>query len=99
MNKNALLKKAVDVLKSDYPGLTPEAVVCFLFIMAQDGLTVGDVARTIGLTEPIAYRHLSELQKVGFIQLENRGDGSNLIHLTEDGRALSGAVNSMLVGG
>ncbi|WCL55183.1 hypothetical protein [Gimibacter soli] len=89
MSDREMLKQASGFFKSHYPGLMPEAIVAFLFIAGSEKqLTVGDVARALGMTEPDAYKHISHLavgRGAGLVQLANLGEGRNGISLTETG--------------
>ncbi len=86
MDNKAILEHAAGYFKRTYPGLTAEAIVSFLVLIDLPKTpTVGDVARNVGMAEPQTYHHLSELATgvgPGLINLENTGDGRNLVHLT-----------------
>jgi len=91
MSDKDLLKQASGFFKSHYPGLVPEAIVAFLYVAgAEKELTVGDVARALGLTEPDAHKHLSQIatgRGVGLVHMVNMGEGRNGVALTELGEA------------
>lgn len=99
MDSKTILEAASGYFKKAYPGLTAEAVVCFLVIMGMDeGPTVGDVARALGMTEPDTYHHLTLLTSgkgAGLISLENTGDGRSVIHVTEEGKAIEANIQTM----
>lgn len=98
MDKKAILEHASSYFKQTYPGLTAEAVVCFLVLIDLGrNPTVGDIARGVGMAEPQAYHHLSELTVgagSGLISFENTGDGRNYVHLTEIGQAAKKQVQA-----
>ncbi|NVJ97228.1 MAG: helix-turn-helix transcriptional regulator [Alphaproteobacteria bacterium] len=100
MSNKAILEQATVIFKRDYPGLSAEAIICFLVTMDLGQPTVGDVARAVGMTEPTAYQHLSLLtgSGAGLIVLINTGDGRNQIQLTDKGQAVAAAVNQALAG-
>lgn len=89
MDTKAILEHATVFFKRTYPGLTAEAIVCFLVLIdLPRNPTVGDIARGVGMAEPTAYHHLSELTVgvgAGLITFENMGDGRNYVHLTGTG--------------
>lgn len=99
MDNKAILEHAATYFKRTYPGLTAEAIVCFLVLIDMDrNPTVGDVARGVGMTEPQAYHHLSELTAgvgAGLVTLENLGDGRNYVHLTGIGMEAKKAVQAL----
>lgn len=100
MSNKSILEAATAAFKKDYPGLTAEAIICFLVTMDLDDPTVGDIARAVGMTEPSAYQHMSMLTAsgAGLIVFINQGDGRNQVKMTDRGRDLAAAVNQALAG-
>ncbi len=98
MSNKAVLEQAASYFKTQYPGLTAEAIICFLVVVDLNEPTVGDVARAVGMTEPQAYQHISMLTPsgAGIVQLQNAGDGRNVVHLTEAGMAAKSAIEAAL---
>ncbi|WP_420429669.1 hypothetical protein [Kordiimonas sp.] len=98
MSNKAVLEHAASYFKAQYPGLTAEAIICFLVVVDLNEPTVGDVARAVGMTEPQAYQHISMLTPsgAGIIQLQNEGDGRNIVLLTEAGLAAKAAIEAAL---
>lgn len=98
VNNKAILEQASSYFKTHHPGLTAEAIICFLVTLSVAEPTVGEVARTVGMTEPQAYQHISMLSPsgAGLISLVNAGDGRNLITLTPEGEAAKAAIMNAL---
>lgn len=98
MENKAVLEHATNYFKRSHKGLTAEAIVCFLVLIdLERNPTVGDIARSVGMTEPKAYHHLSELSMgggAGLINFENTGDGRNYVHLTDAGQAAKKQVQA-----
>ncbi len=90
-----ILHELTNVFKRSYPGLTAEAIICFMVAANEQDPTVGDVARVVGMTEPMVYQHLSTLTSAGagLIGLVNTGDGRNLVQLTPEGQQLAASLN------
>lgn len=99
MDNKAILEHATSYFKRSYPGLTAEAIVCFLVLIDMDrNPTVGDVARGVAMAEPQAYHHLSELTAgggAGLLTLENLGDGRNYVHLTDAGKIAKKSIQAL----
>jgi len=98
MSNKEILERATSYIKGNFPGLLAESVVAFLVIIdMDDGASVGEVARALGMTEPQCYQFISQLNigsGAGLVRLENSGDGKNLIHLTDIGQATKQAVQA-----
>jgi len=96
MNNKDILEHASAYLKANFPGLMAESVICFLVLIdLEEGATVGDVARAVGMTEPDCYHYIAQLNVgsgAGLIRLENSGDGRNHVYLTPLGDAGKKAV-------
>lgn len=99
VNNKALLKRAVDRIKSDYSAMSPEAVVCLIVALGNPGMTVGQISQIAGMTEPVGYRHIAELQRLDLVSLENDGTGANKVNLSEKGQAFADEVNSAVISG
>lgn len=97
MGNKEILQEVTTVFKRTYPGLSAEAIICFLVALDLDSPTVGDIARAVGMTEPAAYQHLSLLTAsgAGLVSLENTGDGRNLVHLTDAGNEMLSTVSHL----
>ncbi|MFC4348096.1 hypothetical protein ACFO5Q_09595 [Kordiimonas lipolytica] len=95
MGNKEILHELTNVFKRSYPGLTAEAIICFMVAANEKDPTVGDVARVVGMTEPMVYQHLSTLTSAGagLIGLVNTGDGRNLVQLTPEGQELASSLN------
>ncbi len=87
LGNKAVLEQIASYFKDHFPGLTAEAIICFLVVIDFEQPSVGDVARSVGMTEPDAYHHMSLLggSGAGLINFVNAGDGRNLIMLTDIG--------------
>lgn len=87
MSNKSVLEQAAFIFKSQYPGLSAEAIICFLVILDLESPTVGQVAQAVGMTEPQAYHFLSELGSTGagLVKFVNRGDGANICQITQAG--------------
>lgn len=87
MSNKEILGQVTNLIKGQYPGLTAEAIICFIVTLDLQDPTVGDVARAVGMTEPAAYQHMSMLTSsgAGLVALVNTGDGRNLVELTDTG--------------
>ncbi|WP_417451504.1 hypothetical protein [Kordiimonas sp.] len=98
MSNKSILEQASAYFKSHHPGLTAEAIICFLVMIDLGEPTVGEVGRAVGMTEPQAYQHISMLTAsgAGLITLVNAGDGRNTISLTPPGQAAKAAILSAL---
>lgn len=98
MNNKAILEQASAYFKTHHPGLTAEAIICFLVMIDLSEPTVGDIARAVGMTEPVAYQHISMLSPsgAGLISLVNAGDGRNRVTLTDQGEAAKAAIRTAL---
>lgn len=98
MNNTAILQQASSYFKSHHPGLSAEAIVCFLVVIDLGEPTVGEVGRVVGMTEPNAYQHISALSPsgAGLVSLSNAGDGKNHIRLTPVGDAAKAAITAAL---
>ena len=96
-NKNTL-ERASAYFKAHFPSLMAESIVAFLVLIDLDeGASVGDIARAIGMTEPQCYHFIAQLNigsGAGLLRLENTGDGKNLVHLTDAGQAAKQAVQA-----
>ena len=99
MQNQALLKRAVDRIKEDHAALSPEAVICLILIISNPGQTVGKIAVAAGLTEPLAYRFIAELQKLDLVSLANVGNGANEVTLSAKGEELAEQVNAAILEG
>jgi|GEM_PF-1462107 len=95
VGKKEFLQELTNVFKRSYPGLTAEAIICFMVAANEKDPTVGDVARVVGMTEPMVYQHLSTLTSAGagLIGLVNAGDGRNIVQLTPEGQQLASSLN------
>ncbi|MFC3051771.1 hypothetical protein [Kordiimonas pumila] len=90
MNNKALLESAANFFKTSYPGVTAEAVVCFLvFIDLPSLVTVGSLAQEVHMAELDVYNHLTLLAAggAGLLSLENTGGDDTIISLTDEGYA------------
>lgn len=97
MSNKAVLQQAVAIFKQQYPGLTAEAIICFIIIASSsEKPTVGDVARATGMAEPTAYQHISMLtgRGAGLVTLENAGDGRNHVQLSSAGEQLKSLIDA-----
>jgi len=96
VSNKAILQQAVAIFKERYPGLTAEAIICFIVASSLDTPTVGDVARAVGMTEPAAYQHISMLTAsgAGLVALHNAGDGRNIISLSAAGEQLKALIDA-----
>jgi len=101
MSDQDILHKVTDLVKASYPQLSAEAIVGFMVVAGNAGSnqTVGDVARIIGLAEPVAYQHLSTMtpgKGSGLLSFVNLGDGRNQVQLTPKGATLRDEINLAL---
>lgn len=97
MLQKELLVQSVSILREMVPGVSPEAAVSFLVLGSHGNMKVGELARTVGLTEPDAYRFLKDLTgQHGLVRMENMGDGSNMLLLTPAGQAVVAQINTQL---
>jgi hypothetical protein len=98
VSNKAILEQASTYFKSHHPGLSAEAIICFLVTIDLGEPTVGEVARAVGMTEPHAYQHISTLSPsgAGLINLVNTGDGRNAVSLTPTGKAARAAILAAL---
>jgi DNA-binding transcriptional ArsR family regulator len=93
-----ILQQAVSVFKRSYPGLTAEAIICFIVASDLEDPTVGQIAQAVGMTEPQAYQHISMLTSsgVGLVTLQNTGDGRNVILLSALGLQLKANIDASI---
>ncbi len=98
VSNKAILEQASSYFKSHHPGLSAEAIICFLVMIDMGDVTVGAVARAVGMTEPQAYQHISTLSPsgAGLINLVNAGDGRNVISFSAQGEAAKAAILAAL---
>lgn len=98
VSNKAILERASSYFKSHHPGLSAEAIICFLVMIDLGEPTVGAVARAVGMTEPQAYQHISTLSPsgAGLVSLINAGDGRNVITLSRTGEEAKAAILAAL---
>jgi len=100
MSNKDILESAAAYFKRHHPHLTAESIVCFVVLIdLGDGCTVGDVARAVGMAEPECYRQLAQLNVgsgEGLLKLENTGDGSNRVSLSDRGQTAQQALEAAI---
>lgn len=98
MSNKDILEHAAAYFKRAYPNLMAESIISFLVLIDLDeGATVGDIARAVGMTEPQCYHFITPLgigAGAGLVSLENTGDGKNHVHLTALGEEAKQAVQA-----
>lgn len=89
MNDQEILQKASSYFKSTYPGLSAEAVVCFLVLADLDQPSVQDVAVSMRMTPQDVLGHitlLSDASGAGLITMQNGGSQLSLTGLGEQAK-------------
>ena len=98
MSNKSVLEQAASYFKNHHPGMTPEAVVCFLILLDLKNPSVGDIAKAVRMNEPVVYQHLSLLTSggAGLVHLVNAGDGRNMVQLTDIGQMAKSHIQTAL---
>lgn len=102
MDNKKTLEHAAEYFKKAYPGLTAEAVVCFLVLVDLEGRpTVTDIAQSVRMTEQDIQLHLALMEPssgAGLVSVESQGDGKIFVHLTDAGVSAKNAIQTSFSG-
>ena len=98
VSNKTILEQASSYFKSHHPGLSAEAIICFLVMIDLGEPTVGAVASAVSMSEPQAYQHISTLSPsgAGLVAVVNAGDGRNVVTLSDTGKEARAAILAAL---
>lgn len=101
MNKEQTLKAATDYFKAHHPGITPEAILCFLVLAGSGDMSIADIAGQLNMPPQDARAHLDLLMPeagAGLVAFAAPGTGSSVLTLSPAGMAARDALNTVLAG-
>lgn len=94
---------AIAFILNAYPSLTPEEALTFLFICAEDGLSLKALSKRLGEGQSTVARFVATLEQTeadgtGVVVLSESRDGElrRTVHMSAAGRALTSQVAKLL---
>jgi len=94
MDNKALLKVAALFFRDMHPGITPEAVLCFLVIANEGAITVSNLMQTLRYDSITIQTHLNYLTtSSGLIAVDS---ATNTIHLSAAGAVVANTLQQRM---